>query len=271
MKSPLPSKNRAPASYAAATSGVKRKERTESILTLPPAIRHVAKRQVRASMGPATISQGTAAMSRSATPAMKKAVVDRQTTFVNEKLYDCVKEVGEELSLEDPTWLFSFYYAHLKPHLDKLIDGVRSLKTGGKDAPHISRFTPLNKFMVMDLDYIDIAEGVRSEKQLKFYKMVIYKIFDCASKGLKDSGFKGKICLKKGFYSKLDEYWKGTVYPEIEASKKESKEELEEGEVEEESAEMELNNDGELISTASQQGGAEEEECSLAQEMPLTP
>jgi hypothetical protein len=192
-------------------------------------------------------------------------------TFVNENLYTAVNRVAEELSLEDPAWLFSFYYSHLKPHLTKLVEGVKSLKTGGKDSLHISRFTPFNKYLVIDVDYIDIAEGVRSEKQLKFYKMVIYKIIENANKEMEECSFKGKICMKKGFYSKLEEYWKSFVLPEVARSKNEKEEEEEEGEI---VGEVEMGENGEIISTASQHGGEREEEdqmVSLAQEMPLTP
>lgn len=227
----------------------------------------VSRTPMKSSSLPTTISQGTAAMSKSATPAMKKAILDRQHTFITEGLYQTVKSIGEEMELEDPSWLFTFYHSHIVPYLTAQVEAVKTLKTGGKDAPHISRFTPLNKFMMMDLDYVDIAEGIRSAKQLGFYKMLVYKIVSAVNLALKTEGFKGKICLKRGFYSKLEEYWKTTVLPEVETQRAAAKaaEEEEEGEVE--STEVESTDDGGVVSTASNHG--DDEEVSCAQELDL--
>ena len=173
-----------------------------------------------------TLAQGTAMLSKSATPAMKKVIIDKQVAFVNDSLYDEMEALGVKLEMEEPSFIFSFYETYIKASLDKEIDAVRGMKTGGQGNPHVCHFTPLNKHIMVMPDIVEVSHGVRSEKQLKFYKMLIFKIVESTNTAMQKAGFKGKVYLKKLFYSALQSYWETSVWPII-AEEKKVKEEAE--------------------------------------------
>lgn len=166
-----------------------------------------------------TVAQGTAAMSKGATPAMKKGALDRQSSFINDTLYTALEKLGEEMALEDCQYIFYFYHSYIKLYLDKEVDGVRSMKTGGALPLHLCKFIPLNKHLQISPDVVEISQDVKSMAQLKFYKMLIFKIMERTNKALRDSGFKGKVYLRKNFYSNLQVYWETAVQPGMELEK----------------------------------------------------
>ncbi|MBL4890190.1 MAG: hypothetical protein JKX97_09250 [Candidatus Lindowbacteria bacterium] len=185
-----------------------------------------------------TISQATAAMSKGATPVMKKGALDRQFSFINDVLYDRIDKLGAEMELSDCQFIYYFYHTYLKEHLEKELDRVKLMKTGGANPPHLSHFVPFNKFMQIAPDIVELALDIRSMKQLKFYKMLIYRIMECSNKALQSSGFKGKMYMKKNFYSSLQTYWEEKVAPVIEADKKKREDDNKTGEVQEEVADI---------------------------------
>ncbi len=199
-----------------------------------------------------TIAQGTAAMSKGATPAMKKGAMDRQVTFINDGLYEALELLGKDMELEDPSYIFYFYHSYIKTHLEKELEGVRAMKTGGTNAPHLCHFTPLNKHLQVNPDVVELSQDVRSIAQLKFYKMLIFRIMERTNTALRDAGFKGKMYLKKNFYSNFQNYWLSAVMPMIEEEKKRREEEEEDleamraaGEEEEEVIEVLEEDEGE--------------------------
>jgi hypothetical protein len=160
------------------------------------------------------LSEGTAMLSKGATSAMKKSAIDRQLNFIQVTLYNKLEEdVARVLKLDDSSFLFGFYEDYLKQRLLKEVETVKSLKTGGSISPHISNFIPLNKQIMVSPDIVDLAEGVRSEKQLKFYKMMLFKIMEVTNSSLRAAGFKGKVYLKKLFYQTLHNHWTDVVHP----------------------------------------------------------
>lgn len=173
---------------------------------------------------PATVTQGVAAMSKGATPAMKKSVIDRQIAFSQDTLYTSLEDLGKEMLLEDPTFIYFFYHSYLKPHLLMEIDSVKIIKTGGAAAPHLTQFTPLNRHLQINPDIVELCTDVKSLKQVKFYKMLIFRVMERVNTSLVAAGFKGKIYLKKNFYSAFQDYWEGEVAPAVEAMKKKQKE-----------------------------------------------
>jgi hypothetical protein len=181
-----------------------------------------------------TIAQGTAAMSKGATPAMKKGALDRQSAFVTDSLYECLEKLGVTMELEDSSFIFYFYHTYLKTHLEREIDLVRGMKTGGVNAPHLCHYTPLNKHLQVSPDVVELSQDIRSLAQMKFYKMLIFRVMEATNKALRDAAFKGKIYLKKNFYSQLQGYWQEAVEPLIieEKERKRAQEEEEEEESE---------------------------------------
>ena len=186
------------------------------------------------------------------------------------------------MELEDNQYIFYFYLTYIKPYLEKQVEQVRSMKTGGPNPPHITHYTPLNKHLQVCPDVVEVAEDVRSLKQLKFYKMLIYKIVERTNVSLQESGFKGKMYLRKNFYSSFHLYWVETIAPivaiekeELEAAKNDAqllerdlgKEELEEGELEEDEEEGDEEENEVFFNTQTSED--EIREVPLAQEMEL--
>lgn len=187
--------------------------------------RNNSKPSVRAAI--TTIAQGAAILSKPATPAIKKAAVDRQTNFINDSLYAAMEALGTEMEIEDPQYIFYFYHTYLKPHLEKQVNLVKSIKTIGDISATSTRFTPLNKHLQVSPDVVEIAEDIRSLAQLKFYKMLIFRIVEATNLALRAAAFKGRVYLKKNFYSLLHSYWELSVHPAVEEEKKRQAEEAE--------------------------------------------
>ena len=209
------------------------------------------------------MAHAKAVLNKGVTPAIKKNTLDKQYLFITDVLYTALEELGVSLELSDTQYLFYFYYTYLKPCLMASVDTAKNIKTGGSPPPHANLFTPLNKYLQMSPDISEIAYDVRSLAQLKFYKMLIYKMVDKVNTSLKEAGYKGKLYITKNFYSTLEAYWEVEVKPHIEEEKKlkmEKEAEAEEGEAEEgevEECEME---EGEVGECESEEGDVEEDQ-----------
>lgn len=201
------------------------------------------------------IAQAKAISGKGATPTMKKNALDKQTAFIHEDLYHALEKLGVEMELEDPQYIFYFYHSYVKPALEKEVDAVKTLKTGGAKPPHVGSYTPLNKHMQMDPDVVEIGDDVRSLKQLKFYKMLIYRVISSVNSALRTCGFKGKLYLRKKFYSNLQTYWEECVEPLV-RQRKEAEDDYES----ERTAEERAYRDGEQVELRDDMMEEEEEE-----------
>jgi hypothetical protein len=132
-----------------------------------------------------------------------------------------MEKLAADMEIEDPQYIFYWYHSHLKPHLEKQIEYVKALKTGGPTSQHASHFTPLNKQLQISPDIVDVAEDVRSLQQLKFYKLLIFRMIEATNLALSKAAFKGRVYLKKNFYSMLHAYWEQEIHPGIEKAKEE--------------------------------------------------
>jgi hypothetical protein len=153
-----------------------------------------------------TIAQATALLTKNTvTPSMKKSVLDKQYMWVESTLYDALTIVGNDLEMKDMRSIYYFYNSFLKPQLIAELDRVKHVKTGGSSSIHLSNFIPLHKYISILPDITTLAMDMRSEKHVKFYKMLIFKMMEAANQSLIDSTYMGMLYLPKGFYKAFEE------------------------------------------------------------------
>lgn len=169
---------------------------------------------------PVTVAEGVAAMSKGTSPALKKSTIDKQLHFIEGPLYAEVERVAlEDLGLADANTPLSFWDSHVKPILCNEVNKVRTVKTGGTNPPHISSFVPLNRQILLNIDLVEIANDIKSVPHLGMIKRVIFACLAGINRVMKNGGYRGRLYLKKNFYSNLSTYWNEVVCGEIAARK----------------------------------------------------
>jgi hypothetical protein len=169
---------------------------------------------------PATVAEGIAAMSKGTSPALKKSTIDKQLLFIEGPLYTEVERVAmEDLGLADANTPLNFWDCHVKPILCNEVNKVRAVKTGGTNPPHISHFVPLNRQILLNIDLVEIANDIKSAAHLGMIKRVVFACLAGLNKVIKEGGYRGRLYLKKNFYSNLSTYWTEVVAGEIAARK----------------------------------------------------
>jgi hypothetical protein len=197
-----------------------------------------------------TIAQATALLSKgSVTPAMKKTVLDKQYSWLNDTLYEKLTELATEMEMKDFRSVYYFYHTYIKPAVEKEMEKVKHLKTGGNTFTHLSQFIPLNKYIQIFPDVVELAQDVMSQKHMKFYKMLTFKIIEKCNATLVEAGYKGQLYLPKGYYRIFEQHALATL-KEKETSVKEENEEIEENEEEGEEVEEEYGEEVDLLNVS---------------------